>query len=121
MAPEVFLHQAYNETVDVYSYAMIFFYLLTSRPPWPTLSGLDAVQRAAVHGERPAIPRSIDLRLASLLREGWDENAAGRPPFGRVLTLLETYSAAVWQCDVTALEAPLTTAKCGCGPPCVVQ
>jgi serine/threonine protein kinase len=38
MAPEVFRHETYNETVDVYSYGMIFFYLLDGRPPWPSLA-----------------------------------------------------------------------------------
>merc|ERR1719491_1894282 len=56
MAPEVFRHEGYCQTVDVYSYAMIFYYLLRSTPPWAGLSGLDAVKKAAVDGERPLIP-----------------------------------------------------------------
>jgi serine/threonine protein kinase len=59
MAPEVFRHKVYNETVDTYSYGMIFFYLLVGRPPWPNLAGLDAVRKASDMGDRPNIPRDI--------------------------------------------------------------
>ena len=65
---EVFRHEDYTETVDVYSYAMIFFYMLRSTPPWAGLSGLDAVTAAAVDGERPLIPRNVDERLTTLMK-----------------------------------------------------
>ena len=92
MAPEVFRHEDYNETVDVYSYSMILFYLLDGKPPWPYMNGLDAVRRASEEGDRPTIPRHWDERLTSLLMEGWDENKAARPPFKTILELLNNYS-----------------------------
>lgn len=91
-APEVFRHEDYNETVDVYSYAMILFYLLDGRPPWPTLNGMEAVRRASDEGERPNIPRHWDSRLQSLLMECWGESGAARPPFSKVLQELDQYS-----------------------------
>ena len=75
MAPEVFRHEEYTQTVDVYSYAMIFFYMLRSTPPWAGLSGLDAVTQAAIEGERPLIPRNVDERLSTLMKRCWDEDA----------------------------------------------
>jgi serine/threonine protein kinase len=33
MAPEVFLHEEYTETLDVYSYSMIFYYMLRGTAP----------------------------------------------------------------------------------------
>ncbi|EEC45840.1 predicted protein, partial [Phaeodactylum tricornutum CCAP 1055/1] len=89
MAPEVFRHEEYNETVDIYSYAMILFYLLVGRPPWPTISGMNAVKKAAEEGDRPNVPRDMDLRMQSLLKECWDENASMRPAFQRILANLE--------------------------------
>jgi serine/threonine protein kinase len=93
MAPEVFRHENYNETVDIYSYAMILFYLLDGKPPWPLMNGIRAVQQAAREGERPIVPRSWDARLQSLLRQAWDENPASRPSFKRILALLNDYSS----------------------------
>lgn len=91
-APEVFRHEDYTETVDVYSYAMILHYLLDGRPPWPTLNGIDAVRKASEEGDRPIIPRDWDQRLSSLLMEGWNENPTARPSFNRILGELDAYS-----------------------------
>ena len=92
MAPEVSRHEDYNETVDVYSYAMIVYYLLDGNPPWPTLAGIEAVRRASEEGDRPIIPRNWDQRLISILMECWDENKSARPPFKQILQTLEEYS-----------------------------
>ena len=92
MAPEVYRHENYNETVDIYSYAMILFYLLVGRPPWVHLAGLDAVRKAAEEGDRPMIPRDLDVRLINLLKECWDDNPSARPPFSRIIKILSNYS-----------------------------
>ncbi|KAL9186070.1 hypothetical protein ACHAXT_005308 [Thalassiosira profunda] len=97
MAPEVFRHEEYTESVDVYSYAMIFYYMLRSTPPWAGLSGLDAVTKAAVDGERPLIPRNVDERLSTLLTRCWDETASARPSFEEIITCLDLYSRDVYK------------------------
>lgn len=96
MAPEVFLHQQYTETVDIYSYGMILFYLLDGKPPWPYDSGMVAVKKASEEGDRPPIPRSWDSRLQVLLQECWDENPSCRPPFKQILSTLQIYSRSVF-------------------------
>mmetsp|Transcript_26936 Transcript_26936/g.56417 ORF Transcript_26936/g.56417 Transcript_26936/m.56417 type:complete len:625 (-) Transcript_26936:390-2264(-) len=88
MAPEIFRHQSYNETVDVYSYGMILFFLLDGKPPWPTENGLVAARKASDEGERPTIPRSWDNTLQGLLRDCWDEHPSSRPSFERILKVL---------------------------------
>ena len=92
MAPEVFRHEDYTETIDVYSYAMILFYLLRGLPPWAGLNGLMAVQKAAMDGDRPIVPRDWDHRLSNLLGRCWDENPKARPSFERILGDLNDYS-----------------------------
>lgn len=92
MAPEIYKHQSYNETVDVYSYGMILFYLLDGKPPWPTLNGLVAARKAAEEGDRPIIPRNWDNRVQILLQECWDENASVRPSFHRIVQALRKHA-----------------------------
>ena len=92
MAPEVFRHESYTETVDVYSYAMIFYYMLDGKPPWPFLNGLVAVRKASNEGDRPPIPRHWDQRLQSLLMDCWNENPHVRPPFSKILRTLNEYA-----------------------------
>ena len=96
MAPEVFRHEPYTENVDVYSFSMIFYYLLTGRPPWPTDNGLKAVTKAAVDGERPTIHRDWDNRISVLLQSGWDENPSARPNFQKIMEELKEYSTDVF-------------------------
>jgi serine/threonine protein kinase len=95
---------SYTETVDVYSYAMILYYLLGGKPPWPTLNGIVAVEKAALDGERPPIPRDWDMRLSKLLQQCWDENPQNRPPFGKIIQILDAYSADVFKQDQNSVD-----------------
>ncbi|CAJ1966660.1 unnamed protein product [Cylindrotheca closterium] len=104
MAPEVFRHEQYTETVDVYSFSMIFYYLLDGKPPWPTLNGLVAVRKAANDGDRPPIPRGWDQRLQSLLQECWSENPSARPPFRQILKLVNEYASDVFHQDSNQIQ-----------------
>ena len=99
MAPEVFRHEQYTETVDTYSFAMILYYIFSGTPPWPFLSGLDAVITAALDGSRPDIPRAWDIRMSYMLRMCWDENPQGRPSFGTILEIIREYSENVFGTD----------------------
>lgn len=122
MAPEVFRHEGYTETVDVYSYAMIFYYMILGYPPWPGLSGLDAVTKAAIDGERPAVPRNVDERLAGLMCRCWDEGPGSRPPFGEILESLREYSHDVFKTDDTEVQVSRSSRERKCGPGfCVVS
>jgi serine/threonine protein kinase len=123
MAPEVYLHQDYNETVDVYSYAMILFYLFVGRPPWPQLPGMEAVKRAAEIGERPTNPRELDARLQNLLKECWDENSSLRPAFTTITKVLAAYSKDVFHEDENDVSVAPQSADtvCKCEDGCVLS
>lgn len=99
MAPECYRHENYNETVDVYSFAMILFYLLVGRPPWPSLSGIAAVKKAAEEGDRPNIPRDLDSRMVNLLKDCWNESPSLRPSFSIIVDILSKYNQDVFKID----------------------
>ena len=120
MAPEVFRHEEYSETVDVYSYAMIFYYMLRSIPPWSGLSGVDAATKAAVDGERPLIPRDVDERISTLLKRCWDENPKGRPAFEEIVRCLTIYSHDVYKTDTDNPDWESHNGKCMQGG-CVIS
>lgn len=115
MAPEVFRHEEYSETVDVYSYAMIFYYLLQNAQPFAGMSGIDAVTKAAVDGERPLIPRDVDTRLSFLLKRCWDENPNARPSFEEIVRGLNLYSRDVFKTNDKEVNIAVdTSTKCSC-------
>ena len=106
MAPEVYRHEDYNETVDVYSYAMILYNLMDGRPPWPHVNGTVAVMKAAIEGERPFLPRKWDEKISNLIQECWEENANLRPSFQKILTVLDDYMKTRFQIDADGPAAP---------------
>jgi len=119
MAPEVYRHEDYDETVDIYSYAMILFYLFVGRPPWVHLAGLDAVRKAAEEGDRPNIPRDLDLRLQNLMKECWDDNARARPSFRKIIDVLSNYSKTTFRIDSNDVITMNDSRGSGCH--CVIQ
>jgi len=117
MAPEVYRHESYNETVDVYSFAMILFYLYVGRPPWPTLPGIEAVRLASEEGDRPNIPRDLDARSVALLKECWHDNPSARPSFEKILDFLSSYASDVFHSDINNVptsQSPNVGAKKKC-------
>ncbi len=120
MAPEVFRHEDYTESVDVYSYSMIFYHILLGLSPWAGLSGLDAVTKAAMDGERPLIPRNIDERLSTLLKRCWDESPRARPSFEEIIKCLNLYSHDVFKMDDREVQmTSLSLSERGCA--CVIS
>lgn len=98
----------------MYSFSMIFYYLLDGKPPWPTLNGLVAVRKAANDGDRPPIPRGWDERLQSLLQECWSENPAVRPPFRRILKVVNEYASKSFDSSI------IVSSSSHCAHPCAV-
>lgn len=120
MAPEVFRHEDYTESVDVYSYSMIFYHILLGLSPWAGLSGLDAVTKSAMDGERPLIPRNVDERLSTLLKRCWDESPHARPSFEEIIKCLTLYSHDVFKMDDREVQmTSLSLSERGCA--CVIS
>lgn len=114
MTHSIYRHEEYTETVDVYSYSMIFYYMLHGVSPWHGLSGVDAATKAAVDGERPLIPRDVDARLATLLKRCWDEDPKARPSFEEIIQSLAIYSHDVFRTDDTEVNLPNAESNCSC-------
>jgi serine/threonine protein kinase len=117
MAPEVFRHEFYDETVDVYSFAMILYNLISGHPPWPNAGGVKAVQ-AASEGRRPGIPRDWDIGLTSLIERCWDEVPKKRLSFGEVSEALQKYHYERFGGTVEEIsekETLLNDSEAGCG------
>lgn len=108
MAPEVFRHEQYDEQVDVYSFAMIMYYMMSGRPPWASLCGFEAVRIASERGDRPILPRDLDSQSCHLLKMCWHNMPNARPSFRKVLALLHTYMANVFHSDRNSVSIALS-------------
>ena len=95
MAPEV-KSRGYGKKVDVYSFALVMWELLTCRIPWSDDDRFHFAHYVIVavnKGERPrATQAELEVAPAAfvdLMRECWSMDAEDRPTFGRTLRRLQ--------------------------------
>uniref|UniRef100_A0A061RE69 Kinase-like protein n=1 Tax=Tetraselmis sp. GSL018 TaxID=582737 RepID=A0A061RE69_9CHLO len=94
MAPEVFRHEPYNRKVDVYSFAMICYYLFTGMPPMFEYSAVRAAQLAALRGVRPMWPEpnrwgsKVPESVKRLVERCWSADPESRPEFSEICSEL---------------------------------
>ena len=84
MAPEVIRHSKYDELIDVYSFAIILWELLTSRLPYADMPSLAAAAGVVERGLRPPVPPDAPPAVADLLQRCWAGDPTVRPPFTRI-------------------------------------
>uniref|UniRef100_A0A3Q7XIP2 Serine/threonine-protein kinase STY13-like n=2 Tax=Cicer arietinum TaxID=3827 RepID=A0A3Q7XIP2_CICAR len=99
MAPELYstvtLRQGekkhYNNKVDVYSFGIVLWELLTNRMPFEGMSNLQAAYAAAFKQERPRIPDDISPDLAFFIQSCWVEDHNLRPSFSQIIRMLNAF------------------------------
>jgi serine/threonine protein kinase len=77
MAPEVIKHAKYDERIDVYSFAIILWELLTSRLPYADMPSLAAAAGVVERGLRPPVPPDAPPAVADMLQRCWAADASG--------------------------------------------
>ncbi|EFJ09179.1 hypothetical protein SELMODRAFT_160379 [Selaginella moellendorffii] len=101
MAPELYStvtlrngeKKHYNQKVDVYSFAIVLWELLTNRMPFEGMSNLQAAYAAAFKNVRPSHPESEKLpeELVFILQSCWAEDPSVRPNFAQVVRMLTAF------------------------------
>ncbi|KAH8949046.1 hypothetical protein BDL97_10G009600 [Sphagnum fallax] len=100
-APEVFKQntEKYTKAADVYSYAMVFFEVLTGKMPWCDAQGNPTILVTSellpsIHSEkRPSLPPEnyCPAHLSTFINKCWATRAEDRPKFPEICEFL-------WQC-----------------------
>jgi hypothetical protein len=73
----------FTKKVDVYSYAMTCYEVITGCVPFEEFGG-NCCYNVVIEGERPRLPRNVDPSLQTLLSRCWHKNPLERPSFDEI-------------------------------------
>ena len=87
MAPEVVLRKHYNEKVDVYSFAILLWQMLSGEDPFGNMTKDDHMKLVVLGGQRPhmsTITSRTPAALQNLLTRCWHADYMQRPDFATI-------------------------------------
>ncbi|XP_042755716.1 serine/threonine-protein kinase STY13 [Lactuca sativa] len=89
MAPEMIQHRPYTQKVDVYSFGIGLWELITGMLPFQNMTAVQAAFAVVNKGVRPTIPHDYLPVLTEIMTRCWDGNPDSRPAFTEVVRMLE--------------------------------
>ena len=84
MSPENAKGDPYGLTTDVYSWAMIMWFVLALEPPFALYTESMIMERVCDRGYRPKLFSSWSPRMSKLIGRSWHENPRKRPSFAKI-------------------------------------
>ena len=93
MAPEVFKHEEYDAKVDIYSYALVVYWILAGERPFADIYNPVEAARLASTGERTPYEKHVKpASLRPLLKRSWSLDPAERPDFTEIVVTVKNFS-----------------------------
>jgi len=90
MAPEVAKEEPYNTSVDVYSFAVLFWQICSLETPFHDHNIQMHSEKVIYGGHRPTIHPSWSENLSSLMSRGWSDNISERPTCSEAMNIIRS-------------------------------
>jgi len=102
LAPEILLNEDYDQRVDIYSYGIILFELMTRKRPFADIKFLSTIQDKIVAGDRPTFTKSsYPDDFVHILTKCWDQSKEKRPDFNWIIKRIEKLEKKVEEYEST--------------------
>ncbi|CAM0879454.1 unnamed protein product [Alopecurus aequalis] len=95
MAPEMIKEKSHTRKVDVYSFGIVLWEILTALVPFSEMTPEQAAIAVALKNARPPLPSSCPVAMSHLISQCWATNPDRRPQFDDIVTILESYKEAL--------------------------
>jgi len=82
----------YNEKVDIYSFGMILYEIISNRIPFDNLKNKTHIMSVVLDGNRPELDILDDSMLKKLIQSCWDKDPSNCPSSLQVLANLQLLS-----------------------------
>uniref|UniRef100_A0ACD5TEY5 Uncharacterized protein n=1 Tax=Avena sativa TaxID=4498 RepID=A0ACD5TEY5_AVESA len=93
MAPEMCKRKPYCRKVDVYSFGLVLWELVSGSIPYEEMTPLQAAFAVVNKNLRPVVPSSCPTPLQQLMEQCWSVQPDKRPEFSQIVQILEKLKA----------------------------
>lgn len=99
MLRQVARKEPYNQKVDVYSFGITLWEMLSGKLPFKGVDRDEFMATVVAKKFRPPVSKKLPVALVNLLQACWDESPLKRPSFASILATLETVMMEVTRAD----------------------
>lgn len=109
MAPEMIKHKHYGRKVDVYSFGLVLWEMVTGRIPYEDMTPVQAAFAVVDKNLRPAFPTDCPAALRALIEQCWASHPEKRPEFWQIVKILEQFESTLSQGGTLNVAQNLTS------------
>ncbi|KAK7246499.1 hypothetical protein RIF29_41368 [Crotalaria pallida] len=95
MAPEMIKRKSYGRKVDVYSFGLMLWEMVTGRIPYEDMTPIQAAFAVVNKNSRPVIPSNCPPAMRALIEQCWSLQPDKRPEFWQVVKVLEQFESSL--------------------------
>ncbi|KAM0944674.1 putative protein kinase TKL-Pl-4 family [Dioscorea sansibarensis] len=97
MAPEMIKNKPYGHKVDVYSFGLVLWEMVTGTMPYEEMMPIQAAFAVVDKNLRPTIPSECPAAFQALIEQCWALHPDKRPEFWQIIKVLEQFEFSLAQ------------------------